>query len=136
MREMLIRRKNNNNNSNNNNSSISSGNIGNGNNNIATVTTLTSIAATTITNTNPLLTKMGINKKDLIVLVKFISKLNSISITCRLEFYDNNNLNNSNNVINDRHYEITLSATCDNSLLTIWPFINDSFNRWRYTVRK
>ncbi len=60
--------------------------------------------------------KMGINKKELYVIVKSLSK-KSVSFTCRLELYDNTKDN--------RVYSIPVSGTTDSSILTLFPYLTD-----------
>ena len=48
-----------------------------------------------------------------------------MSFTCRLELYDNTKDN--------RVYELPISGTTDCSVLTIWPYLNDKENKWRFS---
>lgn len=68
-------------------------------------------------------TKMGINKKELFILLKFMA-YKPISFTCKLQLYDDTKDN--------RVYEIPVSGTTDCSLLTIWPFLNDEESRFDF----
>ena len=66
--------------------------------------------------------KLSMNKKEMFVLVKFISK-KPISFTCKLELYDDNT--------DCRVYSLPISGTADNSLLTNFPYISDTENIFR-----
>ena len=60
---------------------------------------------------------MGINKKELYIIVKFMCK-KSISFTCKLELYDDTK--------DCRVYSIPVSGTTDSSILTLFTYLNDS----------
>lgn len=64
-------------------------------------------------------TKMGINKKELYVIAKFVAK-KPVSFTVNLE-------------INDgcRHYNFPISGTSDNSLFTNFPYLSDKENLYK-----
>ena len=63
--------------------------------------------------------KMGINKKELYVIVKFVAK-KPVSFTVKLEIYDG-----------CRIYELPISGTSDNSLFTIFPYLLDKQNLYK-----
>lgn len=66
---------------------------------------------------------MGHNKKELYIIVKFVCK-KSISFTCKLELFDNTK--------DCRVYSIPISGTTDSSILTLFPYLSDPENRYKF----
>lgn len=66
--------------------------------------------------------KLSINKRSLIVMVKFMSR-KPTSFTCKLELYDD--------LTDCRVYALALSATADNSLLTSFAYLSDPQNLYK-----
>lgn len=67
--------------------------------------------------------KMGNNKRQLFVIVKFSSK-RAISFTCKLELYDEQT--------DCRSYSLSVSGTADNSILTTFSYLSDPQNIFRF----
>ena len=67
--------------------------------------------------------KMGNNKRQLFVIVKFISK-RSLSFTCKLVLYDE--------ATDCRTYSLSVSGTADNSILTTFSYLSDPENIFRF----
>lgn len=66
--------------------------------------------------------KLTLNKPQLILIVKFISK-KALSVTCKLELFDEST--------DCRIYSLPLSATADNSLLTTYTYLSDPQNIYK-----
>jgi hypothetical protein len=67
--------------------------------------------------------KMGHNKKELYIIVKFVCK-KPISFTCKLELFDNTK--------DCRVYSIPISGTTDSSILTLFTYLSDTDNRYKF----
>lgn len=65
---------------------------------------------------------MGVNKRQLFVIVKFMAK-RPISFTCKLQLYDE--------ATDCRTYSLPISGTADNSLLTTFSYLSDPQNIYR-----
>jgi hypothetical protein len=66
--------------------------------------------------------KMGVNKRQLFLILKFIAR-RPISFTCKLELYDE--------ATDCRIYSLPISGTADNSLLTNFAYLADTQNIYR-----